>query len=104
MRTGHGAAANTLDDVSGHLSNRCRLHYAGGMQPTKSKVRIAHTFRLSSETIARLRAAARADLRSMNSAVEVACLAWLAEREAQSEGAKRKDESNQRQRASQRPD
>jgi hypothetical protein len=74
------------------------------MQPTKAKAKTAHTFRLSPETIERLRAAARADLRSMNSAVEVACLAWLAEREAQSEGARRKDESIQRVRASRHPD
>lgn len=47
--------------------------------------KIARTFLLSPSTVERLKAAAAEDLRSMNSAVEMACLAWLAEREATGE-------------------
>jgi hypothetical protein len=42
--------------------------------------KIAHTFRLRPETLEQLKAAAAADVRSMNSAVELACRRWLADR------------------------
>jgi hypothetical protein len=56
------------------------------MQSIESQQRIACTFRFAPDTVDRLKVAARADLRSVNSAVEVACLAWLAEREAMAAG------------------
>lgn len=46
----------------------------------KPAEKIAHTFRLDPRTLDALRDAAREDLRSMNSAVEIACRRWLDER------------------------
>jgi flagellar motility protein MotE (MotC chaperone) len=51
-------------------------------QTTKRERKVACGLLLHRETLERLRAAAAEDLRSLNTTVEVACRAWLAEREA----------------------
>jgi len=49
-------------------------------EPMKPTPKRAHTFLLSRETLADLKAAAADDVRSMNSAAEVALRRWLQER------------------------
>ena len=46
-------------------------------QPKAGRPRVARTFLMSEEVVARMKAAAHLDLRSMNSAVEMACREWL---------------------------
>ena len=55
--------------------------YAVSMQPSDTKRKIACPFHLTAETVERLKAAAREDVRSLNAEAEFAIRQWLAEPE-----------------------